>query len=52
MIPRTAEFVTSMSRMGGVLTVMILRAECAWLYAVVFAKECPALDQDDRRRYL
>ena len=38
MIPRTVEFVTSMARMGGMLTVMIPRAECAWLDAVVFGR--------------
>ena len=54
MIPRTVEFVTSMARMGGMLTVMIPRAEYAWLNAVILDpyKKCPALDRDDRRRYL
>ena len=39
---------------GGILRVMISGGECARLDAVVLDayKECPALDQKDRRRYL
>ena len=49
----TAEFATVAGR-GGMLRVMILGGECALFDAVALRayKECPAPDQEDRRRYL
>ena len=46
-------FVTSMAR-GGMLRVSIPGGECARFDAVILDayKECPVLDQEDRRRYL
>ena len=54
MMPWTAEFATSVAGRGGILRVMIPRGECAWFDAVAMRayKECPAQDQEDRRRYL
>ena len=54
MIPWTADFATSVAWRGGILRVMIPGGECAWFDAVVLSayKECPAPDEEDRRRYL
>ena len=54
MIPWTPEFVTSVAGRGGTLRVMIRGGECACFDTVVLNayKECPAQDQEDKRRYL
>jgi hypothetical protein len=54
MILWTADFATSVARRGGMPRIMIPGGECARFDAVVLNayKECPALDQDDRRHHL
>ena len=54
MIPWTPEFATSVAGRCGTLRVMISGGDCACFDLVVLNayKECPAQDQEDRRRHL